>query len=187
MAKKRAKTRTEAESKAMPGFSDEALQRRVDTATRGKEIWGDCLPLSIDPDTEPQFRHDAPRRISNKGAKITRRMKNSMHGHEMSPQMSLLKLRYQRMGLDRWNNKQVKGLCRALGVTVREIAALAGEFNSDSVKTYLKNDSWPMPLALHFSLVRTSWMKSRGFDVEPTVMTDVMAQFLEDARRKTDA
>lgn len=79
-----------------------------------------------------------------------------------SPSVRLLKARYQRLGIDRWTNKRIKGLLRAYNITLQELCAFAGVFDQPLIKRYWTKNRWPIPVALHFSLLESFWAKREG-------------------------
>jgi len=87
---------------------------------------------------------------------------DGLWGTQPSPSVKLLETRYKRLGIDRWTNKRIKGLLRAYNITLEELCAFAGLFLSTDIKRYWKRDQWPMPVALHFSVLESFWAKREG-------------------------
>lgn len=87
---------------------------------------------------------------------------DGLWGTEPSPSVKLLKARYQRLGVDRWTNKRIKGLIRAYNITLEELCAFAGLFETASIKRYWNSNKWPIPVAIHFSILESFWAKREG-------------------------
>lgn len=103
-----------------------------------------------------------------------------------SPTVKLLRMRYRRLGLDRWGNKRVIGLARAFKVTVHELCAFAGLFKKADVERYWKKDRWPMAVTLHFAVLETLWSEKRGVRTEMIRDENVMKSFLRNAAKKNN-
>lgn len=99
-------------------------------------------------------------------------------GTEPTPSVKLLKARYQRLGIDRWTNKRIKGLIRAYNITLEELCAFAGLFDATLIKRYWNKNKWPIPVALHFSILESFWAKREGLHEFLVRDQDSMGVFL---------
>ena len=87
--------------------------------------------------------------------------KNNPWREDEPPSIKLIRARYIQAGHYAWNNARLARLCAYMQATLREVCAYAGEFSHDNVKRHQKADTWPLPMAIHFTNLEAPFLEAQ--------------------------
>lgn len=84
-----------------------------------------------------------------------------------------LRLHYRRLGLDQgWRSDRYNRLCRMIGCTVDELAALCC-VTDKRMNLWLRDNSIPPYVALTLACIESAWLTARDGNERPPILPEL--------------